>query len=59
MNYNNIVSLRFYLADSKYDEANVEILTKYLGGHSPSRTVFVANLLESTWKIEIEAVAAK
>jgi enamine deaminase RidA (YjgF/YER057c/UK114 family) len=59
MNYSNIVSLRFYLTDAAYDEANVQILMKYLGSHSPSRTVFVAKLLESNWKLEVEAVAAK
>ena len=59
MNYNNIVSLRFYLADPSYDESNVRILMKYLGSHSPSRTVFCCQLLEKTWKLEIEAVAAK
>jgi 2-iminobutanoate/2-iminopropanoate deaminase len=34
----NLVSLRFYLADPKYDEANVRILARHLGTHAPSRT---------------------
>jgi 2-iminobutanoate/2-iminopropanoate deaminase len=59
MNYQNIVSLRFYLADPSYDEANVQILQKYLGTHSPARTVICCQLLEKKWKLEIEAVAAK
>ncbi|WP_368501910.1 RidA family protein [Flavitalea sp. BT771] len=59
MNYQNIVSLRFYLADPSYDEANVKILMKYLGDHAPARTVFCCQLLETKWKLEIEAVAAK
>jgi 2-iminobutanoate/2-iminopropanoate deaminase len=59
MNYQNIVSLRFYLADPSYDEANVKTLMKYLGSHSPARTVFCCQLLEKKWKLEIEAVAAK
>lgn len=53
------VSLRFYLADPSYDEANVKILMKYLGSHAPARTVFCCQLLEKKWKLEIEAVAVK
>jgi 2-iminobutanoate/2-iminopropanoate deaminase len=59
MGYQNIVSLRFYLADPSYDEANVKILMKYLGIHAPARTVLCCRLLEAKWKLEIEAVAAK
>jgi len=59
MDYQHIVSLRFYLADPSYDEANVNILMKYLGNHAPARTVFCCQLLEKKWKLEIEAVAAK
>ena len=58
MSYNNIVSLRFYLADPSYDESNVKILMKYLGSHAPARTVICCQLLEKKWKLEIEAVAA-
>lgn len=58
MTYHNIVSLRFYLADPSYDESNVKILMKYLGTHSPARTVFCCQLLETKWKLEVEAVAA-
>lgn len=59
MDYQNIVSLRFYLADPSYDEANVRILSKYLGNHHPARTVICCQLLEKKWKLEIETVAAK
>ena len=59
MSYQNIVSLRFYLAHPSYDEANVKMLQKYLGSHAPARTVICCQLLETKWKLEIEAVAAK
>ena len=59
MTYRNLVSLRFYLADPSLDEANVQILMKYLGDHSCARTVLCCQLLEKKWKLEIEAVAAK
>jgi len=59
MTYRNIISLRFYLADPSYDEANVQILMKYLGNHAPARTVLCCQLLEKKWKLEVETVAAK
>jgi 2-iminobutanoate/2-iminopropanoate deaminase len=58
MTYGNIVSLRTYLADPKYDEPNVRMRVKYLGSHRPASTVVCCQLLESKWKLEIEVVAA-
>jgi 2-iminobutanoate/2-iminopropanoate deaminase len=54
----NLVSLRTYLADPKYDEANVRMRVKYLGTHAPSSTVICCQLLDPRWKLEIEAMAA-
>ena len=58
MTVENLVSLRFYLADPKYDEANVRMLAKHLGTHAASRTVICCQLLEPRWKLEVEAMAA-
>jgi 2-iminobutanoate/2-iminopropanoate deaminase len=58
MTMQNIVSLRTYLADPKYDEANVQMRVKFLGKHRPASTVVCCQLLEPKWKLEIEAVAA-
>jgi enamine deaminase RidA (YjgF/YER057c/UK114 family) len=58
MDYDNIVSLRTYLASPEYDEPNVRLRMKYLGDHQPSLTVICCQLLEPNWKLEIEAVAA-
>ena len=55
---NNIVSLRTYLSDPKYDEPNVRMRLKYLGNHRPASTVVCCQLLDPKWKLEIEAVAA-
>jgi 2-iminobutanoate/2-iminopropanoate deaminase len=54
----NLVSLRTYLADPKYDEANVLMRVKYLGAHAPSSTVICCQLLDPRWKLEVEAMAA-
>lgn len=58
MDLHNLVSLRTYLADPRYDEANVRMRVKFLGTHQPSSTVICCQLLEPKWKLEIEAMAA-
>lgn len=59
MSYQDLVSLRFFLASAADDPANVEILGAHLGDHVAARTVVVQQLLEPGWLVEIEAVAAK
>jgi enamine deaminase RidA (YjgF/YER057c/UK114 family) len=54
----NLVSLRTYLADPMYDEANVRMRVRYLGTHAPSSTVICCQLLDPRWKLEVEAMAA-
>jgi 2-iminobutanoate/2-iminopropanoate deaminase len=58
MTVQNLVSLRFYLADPKYDEANVRMRAKHLGEHSVALTVICCQLLDPRWKLEVEAVAS-
>ncbi len=59
MTYQNIVSLRTYLASPEYDEPNVQLRMKYLGAHQPTLTVICAQLLLPNWKLELEAIAAE
>ena len=58
MDVHNLVSLRTYLADPVYDEANAQMRAKQLGPHRVASTVVCCQLLDSRWKIEVEAVAA-
>ncbi|MEO8275026.1 MAG: RidA family protein [Thermoanaerobaculia bacterium] len=58
MEMTNIVSLRTYLADPKYDEPNALMRVRFLGGHRPASTVVCCQLLELMWKLEVEVVAA-
>jgi len=58
MELHNIISLRTYLADPKYDEANVLKRVQYMGAHRPASTVICCQLLDPKWKLEMEAVAA-
>jgi 2-iminobutanoate/2-iminopropanoate deaminase len=59
MGYENVVSIRTYLADPSYDEANVQLRMKYMGDNKPASTVICCQLLEPKWKLEVEAMAAK
>lgn len=58
MDYENIISLRTYLAGPEYDEPNIALRREYLGSNQPASTVVCCQLLETKWKLEIEAVAA-
>lgn len=58
MTFENIVSLRTYLAHPEYDEPNTAVRKEFLGNSEPSSTVVCCQLLEAKWKLEIEAVAA-
>lgn len=58
MSIENLVSLRFYLAEPAHDPANVTVLKRHLGDHHAARTVVCAGMLEPGWLVEIEAVAS-
>ena len=59
MDYQNIVSIRTYLANPSYDEANFQLRVKYMGSNQPASTVICCQLLDPKWKLEVEAMAAK
>jgi len=58
MGYENLISVRTYLAHPMYDEANMKLRAKFLGDHKPALTVICCQLLEPKWKLEVEAMAA-
>lgn len=58
MGYEHIVSLRTYLAGPEFDRPNIALRKEFLGDAEPASTVICCRLLESKWKLEIEAVAA-
>jgi 2-iminobutanoate/2-iminopropanoate deaminase len=58
MDYGNIISVRTYLSDPSFDEANIKLRVKYLGNSRPALTVVACQLLEKKWKLEVEVMAA-
>jgi len=59
MDYRDLVSVRVYLASPADREASTQMRMKYLGDHRPAVTVVCCQLLDPSWKLEIEAMAAK
>lgn len=59
LDYGDLVSIRTYLAEPSYRAANTAMRTRYLGRHDPSLTVVCCQLLDPSWKLEVEAVAAE
>jgi 2-iminobutanoate/2-iminopropanoate deaminase len=59
MDYQDLISIRTYLASPQYDQANTQLRVKYLGDHRTASTVVCCQLLEPAWKLEVEAMAAK
>jgi 2-iminobutanoate/2-iminopropanoate deaminase len=59
MTYSNLISVRTYLASPEYDRENMELRKKFLGSHEPTLTVICCQLLETKWKLEVEAIAAE
>ena len=58
MGYENLVKVTTFLTHADQAERNSEIRRRFLGTLRPALTVVVAQTLESTWLLEIEAVAA-
>jgi 2-iminobutanoate/2-iminopropanoate deaminase len=58
MSMQNLVKVTCYLADRSYREANMEARAAALGDHRVATTVIAAGLLEDSWLVEIEAIAA-
>ncbi|MEZ5428477.1 MAG: RidA family protein [Pyrinomonadaceae bacterium] len=59
MDYEDVISIRTYLSDPSFNEANVQLRMKFMGNHRPALTVICCQLLETKWKLEMEVMAAK
>jgi enamine deaminase RidA (YjgF/YER057c/UK114 family) len=58
MDTTNLVKVTCFLSDRAHRVANTEARRRALGEHKVATTVVVAELLESAWLVEIEAIAA-
>ncbi|MGJ4926650.1 RidA family protein [Bradyrhizobium sp. HKCCYLS2038] len=58
MTLGNIVKVTTYLSDRKYSVENRDVRNEVLGDLAPALTVIIAEIFDSAWLLEIEAVAA-
>ncbi|MGJ4950977.1 RidA family protein [Bradyrhizobium sp. HKCCYLS20291] len=58
MTLGNIVKVTTYLSDRKYGVENRDVRNEVLGDLAPALTVIIAEIFDSAWLLEIEAVAA-
>jgi len=58
MNVTHLVKVTTYLTDRSQVPMNGEIRRIYLGDHTPSLVVIIAQTLQPEWLLEIEATAA-
>lgn len=54
----SLVKVTTFLSDRRYAEVNGAIRREVLGEHAPALTVIIAEIFDSEWLLEIEAVAA-
>lgn len=59
MSYADLVSLRFFLTSPDFDPMNVDVLSEHLNESLAARTVVVQALLDPSWLVEVEAIAAR
>lgn len=58
MTVRNLFKVNVFLADAADRDVNAAVRSRVLGTHRVAVTVVAVTLLESAWKLEIEAVAA-
>jgi enamine deaminase RidA (YjgF/YER057c/UK114 family) len=54
----DLVKVTTYLSDRRHAAVNGEVRRQVLGDHRPALTVVVADIFDSRWLLEIEAIAA-
>ena len=57
MDVTSLVHVRTYLSDRSIAAVNTAVRSEVLGGHRPALTVVVAEIFDSQWLLEVEAVA--
>ena len=58
MTLDNLVRHTTYLADRRYRDPNSRVRQEILGDRTPALTVIIADIYDSAWLLEIEAIAA-
>ena len=59
MGFDNLVKITTYLSDRKYGAENGTIRREILRNRMPALTVIIADIFETEWLLEIEAIAVE
>jgi 2-iminobutanoate/2-iminopropanoate deaminase len=59
MDVSDLVKVTTYLSDRRYADVNGAVRREILGDHRPALTVIIAEIYDSRWLLEIEAIAAR
>lgn len=57
MTISNLVKVTIFLSDRKFALENRQARQDALGDHAPALTVFIADIFDEAWLLEIEAIA--
>ncbi|WP_327584242.1 RidA family protein [Nonomuraea sp. NBC_00507] len=58
LDVSHLVKVTTYLSDRRYADVNGAVRREILGDHRPALTVIIADIYDSQWLLEIEAIAA-
>lgn len=58
MEVTDLVKVTTYLSDRALADVNTAVRREVLGEHRPALTVVLAGILDTGWKLEVEAIAA-
>jgi len=59
MSLTDIAKLTVYLSSRDHRQQNTQIRHEVLGAHCPAITVIIADIFESDWLLEIDAIACR
>ncbi|MBE1528945.1 enamine deaminase RidA (YjgF/YER057c/UK114 family) [Sphingopyxis sp. OAS728] len=59
MNLSDIAKLTVYLSSRDYRQQNTQIRREILGAHCPAITVIIADIFDSDWLLEVDAIACR
>jgi enamine deaminase RidA (YjgF/YER057c/UK114 family) len=58
MTFDNLAKVTTFLSDRRFGAANADVRREMLEDRAPALTVIIADIFDSAWLLEIEAVAA-
>jgi 2-iminobutanoate/2-iminopropanoate deaminase len=58
MSFDNLVKVTIFLSDRQYSDENRAVRKDVLGERAPALTVIITGIFDSSWLLEVEAIAS-